>query len=182
MQTSNTKKLVFSAMAIALAITVATVLTLPSLPSGGSTTLFSMLIVTLIGYWYGPKMGITAGVAYGILQFITGPYFLSPIQVSLDYLLAFGALGFSGFFSNHRNGLVLGYLAGVFGRYFFTMASGLIFYTEYVGDLNGNIFAIYGAFAYNFSYIGTECIITLLLLSVPSVRTMLKQVKTLATN
>lgn len=182
MQTFDTKKLVFSAMAIALAITVAALLTLPSLPNGGSTTLFSMLIVTLVGYWYGPKVGITAGITYGILQFITGPYFLSPIQVSLDYLLAFGALGFSGFFSNRRHGLVLGYLVGVFGRYFFTMMSGLIFYTEYVGDLNGNMYAIYGAFAYNFSYIGTECIITLILLSIPAVRSMLARVKILATN
>lgn len=180
MKQMKTKQLVFSAMAIALAIVIATVIKLPSLPNGGSTTLFSMLVVTLVGYWYGPKVGLTAAFTYGILQFITGPYFLSPVQVLLDYLLAFGALGLSGFFSNSKHGLVKGYVVGVLGRYIFTMASGLIFYTTYVSELDGNIAAIYGAFAYNFSYIGTECIITLILLAVPSVSNMLEKVKTMA--
>ena len=47
----TTKQLVFAAMAIALATVVATVIKLPSLPNGGSVTLFSMLLVTLVGYW-----------------------------------------------------------------------------------------------------------------------------------
>lgn len=180
MQNFNTKKLVFSAMAIALATVVATLLTLPSLPNGGSTTLFSMLIISLVGYWYGPKAGITAALVYSVLQFISGPYFLSPIQVMLDYVLAFGSLGLSGFFNNRKNGLIIGYIIGVLGRFTFTMMSGLLFYTQYVSDLNGNLYAIYGAFSYNFSYIGTECIITLILLSVPSVRNVLIRIKTMA--
>ena len=85
-------------MAIALATVIATVIKLPSLPNGGSVTLFSMLIICLVGYWYGPVTGIIAAVAYGVLQFITGPYVVHPLQVLLDYPLAFGALGLSGFF------------------------------------------------------------------------------------
>ena len=92
----TTKQLVFAAMAIALATVVATVIKLPSLPNGGSVTLFSMLLVTLVGYWYGPVVGITAAVGYGILQFITGPYVVHPLQVIIDFPMAFGALGFSG--------------------------------------------------------------------------------------
>ena len=34
------------------------------MPWGGSITLCSMLFVTLIGYWYGPKIGLIAGFAY----------------------------------------------------------------------------------------------------------------------
>ena len=93
----TTKQMVFAAMAIALATVVATVIKLPSLPNGGSVTLFSMLLVTLVGYWYGPRVGIVAAVGFGILQFITGPYVVHPLQVVIDYPLAFGALGCSGF-------------------------------------------------------------------------------------
>ena len=128
----TTKQIVFSAMAIALATVVATVIKLPSLPNGGSVTLFSMLLVSLVGYWYGPTVGIIAAVGFGILQFITGPYVVHPVQVIIDYPLAFGALGFSGFFSGKKNGLLKGYLAGVLGRFFFASVSGLIFYTVYV--------------------------------------------------
>ena len=103
---TKTKQLVFSAAAIALATVISVVIKLPSLPNGGSVTLFSMLVITLIGYWYGPATGLLAAFAYGILQFITGPYVVHPVQVLLDYPLAFGALGLSGFFSKKKNGLL----------------------------------------------------------------------------
>ena len=176
----TTKQLVFAAMSIALATVVATVIKLPSLPNGGSVTLFSMLLVTLVGYWYGPKVGITAAVGFGILQFITGPYVVHPIQVIIDYPLAFGALGCSGFFANKKNGLLKGYIAGVFGRFFFASVSGLIFYTVYVDALSENIVAIWASLVYNMTYILPEAIITILLLLVPAVKTALAKIKEMA--
>ena len=176
----TTKQIVFAAMAIALATVVATVIKLPSLPNGGSVTLFSMLLVTLVGYWYGPIVGIVAAVGYGILQFITGPYVVHPLQVVIDYPLAFGALGVSGFFCGKKNGLLKGYLAGVFGRFFFASLSGVIFYTVYVESLAENVIAIWGSLVYNMTYILPEAVITVILISLPSVKNALAKIKEMA--
>lgn len=167
-------------MAIALATVIATAIKLPSLPNGGSVTLFSMLLVTLVGYWYGPVVGITAAVAFGILQFITGPYVVHPVQVVIDYPLAFGALGCSGFFSNKKNGLLKGYLAGVFGRFFFASVSGLIFYTVYVDAFSENMVAIWASLVYNMTYILPEAVVTVILISLPAVKHALARIKELA--
>ena len=177
---NKTRQIAISAMAIALATVISVLIKLPSLPNGGSVTLFSMLVVTLIGYWYGPKVGITAAVTYGIIQFITGPYMLTPVQVVIDYPLAFGALGLSGFFSNSKHGLIKGYLVGVLGRYAFAMVSGLVFYTTYVEAFSENMAAVWAAFLYNLSYIAPEAIMTLILLAIPPVRKALEQGKRMA--
>lgn len=176
----KTKQLAFSAMAIALATVIATVIKLPSLPNGGSVTLFSMLIVCLVGYWYGSKVGILAALTYGILQFITGPYVVHPTQVLLDYPLAFGALGLSGFFRNKKHGLLTGYLVGVLGRFVFHQISGLIFYTTYVGDFTGNAAAVWASTLYNLSYLLPEAVITAILLLLPPVKNVMNKLKKLA--
>lgn len=174
------KQLVYAAMAIALATVISTVLKLPSLPLGGSVTLFSMLVICLIGYWFGPVVGLVTAVAYGIIQFIVGPYVVHPLQVILDFPLAFGALGLSGFFSNAKHGLVKGYVAGVTGRFIVHMVSGLIFYTEYVGTVSGNAAAIWASTLYNLSYLLPEMIATTVILLIPSVSNALSKVKTMA--
>ncbi|MGL4284052.1 energy-coupled thiamine transporter ThiT [Eubacterium aggregans] len=97
----DTRELTFAAVAIALTI-ITSFIKLWHMPMGGSITLFSMLFITLIGYWYGPSFGILTGVAYGLLQLIIDPYILSVPQLLLDYPLSFGALGLSGFFSKKK--------------------------------------------------------------------------------
>ena len=84
---NSTKKLVFSALGIALAL-VTSYIKLWEMPMGGSITLLSMLFICLIGYWFGAGYGIIAGVAFGLLQFIIDPYMVSIPQVLLDYPLA----------------------------------------------------------------------------------------------
>lgn len=178
----TTKQIVFSAMAIALATVISVAIKLPSLPNGGSVTLFSMLIICLIGYWYGPKVSLIAAFAYGVLQFIVGPYVVHPLQVILDYPLAFGALGLSGFFRDSKHGLIKGYLAGSMSRLLMHCISGVIFYTTYVGDLTGNIAAIWAGILYNMSYIIPEVILTMVLLALPPVRKAFAELKKMAGN
>ena len=67
-----------------------------------------MLVICLPGYFFGLGAGLMTGVAYGILQLLIDPYVLYPMQLVVDYLLAFGALGLSGLFTNARYGLIKG--------------------------------------------------------------------------
>ena len=171
-----TAQLVFSAAAMALAI-VTSGIKFTRLPMGGSITLFSMLFIVLIGYWYGLKAGLMTGFAYGLLQFLMDPVFYSPIQLLTDYPLAFGALGLSGFFSEKKYGLLKGYILGVTGRYIFAVISGVVFFGNYAPE--GTPAIIY-SLTYNASYIVPEAIATMIIISVPAVSEALAYVRSKA--
>ena len=169
----TTKQLTYSAVALALAM-VCSMIKFANLPMGGSCTLCSMLFIALIGYWFGPYVGLTAGFAYGLLQFIIEPIFYTLPQMLIDYPLAFGALGLSGFFAGKKNGLQLGYLTGVTGRYIFSIISGVIFFGSYAPE--GTPALLY-SLGYNATYIVPEAIITLIVLSIPAVTKALGQIR-----
>jgi len=173
----GTKQLALCAAAIALAMATS-YLKLFHLPMGGSVTLFSMLFICLIGYWFGLRTGLMAACAYGILQLVVDPYIISIPQMLTDYLFAFGALGLSGIFCNKKHGLIKGYLLGVLGRYFFSFLSGMIFFGSYAAEY-GMSAPIY-SLAYNGIYLGAEAILTILLLAVPAVQKGLSNIKALA--
>ena len=174
-----TKQLVFSGVAMALAL-VTSEIKFARLPMGGSITLFSMLFVVLIGYWYGAKAGLLTGFAYGLLQFVLDPVFYSPWQLLVDYPLAFGALGLSGFFNNKKQGLFTGYIVAILGRYAFAVLSGIIFFSAYAPTQTTAGILAY-SFSYNATYIVPEAVVTLILLAVPAVKSALLKVKKLAT-
>ena len=99
----NARQLVFCAMSVALA-SVLSMLKVYEFPFGGAVTLCSMLFICLPGYFYGLGAGLLSATAYGVLQFLLGPYILFPIQIIVDYLLAFGAFGLSGLFAKSGGG------------------------------------------------------------------------------
>ena len=173
---TGTRRLVFAAMAMALAY-VTSFIKLFHLPMGGSVTLFSMLFITLIGYWYGPRTGLIAAIAYGLLQLVIDPYILSIPQVLCDYIFAFGALGLSGLFRNSKHGIIKGYIIGVTGRFVFSFLSGFIFFGDYAPE--GMNPAVY-SFAYNGAYLFTEAAVTLVVIMIPAVSNALGSVKALA--
>ncbi len=174
-RTISTKQLVFCAICMALAYALSFI-KLFDAPMGGSITLMSTFFITLVGYLYGPYIGIVTGIAYGFLQLIAGPYFVHPLQILVDYPLAFGALGLSGFFTNSKYGMIKGYLLGITGRLFFAVLSGVVFFASYAGDMNVFVYS----FLYNLSYIGIEGIITMAVLMVPVVKAGINQVKQIA--
>ena len=172
----SAKQLTFCAVAMALAL-VTSFIKFASLPMGGSITLFSMFFMCFIGYLYGPKIGIMTGVAYGILQLIIEPYIYAPLQVLLDYPLAFGALGLSGFFSKKKFGLTTGVIVGILGRYICHVISGYVFFASYAPEgMNPMIYTL----GYNATYIVPELIATVIVVSLPPVMKALKYVKTMA--
>lgn len=172
----STRHLTFCAAAIALAVVTSNIKII-HLPTAGSVTLFSMLFITLAGYWYGPKTGILAAVAYGVLQMVIDPYILYPLQVLVDYILAFGALGLSGFFWKSEHGLIKGYLAGICGRYVFAVLSGWLFFGSMAWNGWG---ALPYSLVYNAIYIFSEGALTLILLAVPAVSRGLAHVRQIA--
>lgn len=167
------KQLAFCAVAIALG-TVLSNIKVFSFPTGGSITLLSMLIICLPGYWFGLGAGVLTGVAYGVLQMLVDPYILYPMQLVIDYLLAFGALGLSGLFAKKKHGLISGYLTGVIGRFIFAVLSGWIFFGMYAWEgWNPLLYSI----AYNAIYIFAEAAVTIVILLLPPVKRAMDIVK-----
>lgn len=167
------KQLAFCAVSIALG-TVLSNIKVFSFPTGGSITLLSMLIICLPGYWFGLGAGIITGVAYGVLQMLVDPYILYPMQLVIDYLLAFGALGLAGLCAKRKNGLIPGYLIGVTGRFIFAVLSGWIFFGMYAWEgWNPLLYSI----VYNAIYIFAEAAVTIVILLLPPVKKAMERVK-----
>ena len=173
----STKQLVFCAMGMALAM-VTSNLKIWRMPMGGSVTLMSMLFISLIGYWYGPRTGILTAVAYGLLQLIIDPYIISLPQLFIDYIFAFGALGLSGIFTNSKHGLYKGYTASVIGRFVFAFISGVAFFGSSAAGYGMSV-PIYSV-CYNGAYIFTEAVITFIVIALPPVKDSLLRIKSLA--
>lgn len=177
----TTQQLVTCAVALALAY-VTSYMKLFKLPFGGSVTLFSMLFIALIGYWYGTKVGVLTGLVYGIFQFLQEPYVLSLFQVCCDYILAFGAMGLSGLFSkSKKHGLLKAYLIAIFARGAFHALGGYLYWMDYMPDnFPKSLSALY-PIIYNYSYILLEGVLTVILISIPAVSRALNQVRTITT-
>ena len=144
---------------------------------GGSVTFFSMFFICFAGSVYGPGIGLLTAFTYSVLQFVQDPYILTPFQVCCDYLFAFTALGVSGFFHKNRNGLLIGYLVGVFLRGAFHSLGGYLYWMEYMPDnFPKSLEAIY-PIVYNYSYLLIEALATVIIISLPPVRKALAYVK-----
>ena len=167
----NVKALTYSAIAVALAY-VLNQFTLFRMPQGGSITPFSMLFIVIIGYFFGTRQGVLAGAAFGMLDLLINPYVIHPIQMLIDYPLAFGALGIGAVLS--KKGIVPTYLLGVFGRLVCSVLSGVIFFGSYAPEGQG---AFMYSLTYNGSYMGAEALITCILLAIPTVRNAMEKVK-----
>jgi len=168
------RALVYGALLVAVSF-VLSYLRLLSMPQGGAITVASVLPLALYAYWFGPRNGIIAGIAAGVLQFLQEPVVVHWAQPVLDYLLAFGCFGLAGLFrSQRRYGLSLGLLVGGLGRIICSTLSGVLFFAEYAPEgMNVWIYSI----GYNLGSLGPDLLIAMLVAWLPPVHRLFQRVK-----
>ena len=150
-----------AAIAIALAFVLGLIKVF-QMPMGGSISL-EMIPLILLALRQGPLVGIVAGAAYGLLDLAIEPFVYHPVQVILDYPLAFGALGLAGFFQPTVRGAVLGTVVAVLARFFCHFVSGVVFFASYAPK-GWNVY-LYSA-AYNAAYLIPSLIIAVVVVVV----------------
>jgi len=128
------------AVALAGALSLVKVFTFPQ---GGSVTLASMVPIFLLALRRGWKIGILGGLMLGLVVLIEEPFVVHPVQLLLDYPIAFGTLGLAGFF---RRQPLVGVGIGMVARFAAHFVSGVVFFASYAGDLDPYTYsAIYNA-------------------------------------
>jgi thiamine transporter len=152
-KTFSTRALSEIVVVIALS-TVLSYIKIYHLPQGGSITAGSMVPLLWLSLRRGAKIGLFASIVYGIVQLLVEPFVYHPVQVLLDYPLAFGALGLAGFFTSYA---LIGVAVGIFGRFVSHLLSGVIFFAEYAPEGMSPI--VYSAI-YNGSYLIGELIVS----------------------
>jgi len=96
MRSQRTLLLVEVALTVALAAALNFLaLRLPINFAGGSISL-SMVPIFVLALRRGVGAGLIAGFAFGCIDLVIEPYFLAPIQVLLDYGVAYAAVGLAG--------------------------------------------------------------------------------------
>ena len=169
----TTRMLANAALVIALSF-ILSYIRLYKMPQGGSITLASMLPIFKFAYAYGCAPGMLVGMAYGVLQFIQDAYFVHPVELLLDYPLAYAMLGLAGLAGRFSDqwGIIPGIVLGTFGRFVCAFLSGVIFFGMYAPE--GQNVLVYSA-VYNGFYLIPEAVICLVIASIPQIRRLAKQ-------
>jgi len=130
------------------------------MPQGGSVTVVSMVPILWLALRRGTKIGVLAGVIFGLVDLMPTPFVVHPVQFLLDYPLAFGSLGLAGLFQKHP---IAGVVTGIFGRFVCHFVSGVVFFAMYTpAGMNP---AVYSAI-YNGSYLVVELVFSIVIMYV----------------
>ena len=171
---NDTKALAVSAILVALG-TALGYITLFKMPYGGTVTPFSLLAIVLAGYFFGVKRGVMVGMCVGLFNLLFNPYVIHPLQLFLDYPIAFGSLGLGAIFANKgKYSIFLSYWFGLICRYICAVISGIIFFGSYAPE---GFNAVTWSLFYNMTYLAAEGVITTILLFIPQVRTTFEKLK-----
>ncbi|MET3292942.1 UNVERIFIED_CONTAM: thiamine transporter [Brevibacillus sp. OAP136] len=159
----NTKRLtIMTEIAIMAALAyILGMIKLFQMPQGGSISLI-MLPIAIIALRRGVVPGLIAGFLVGELDHLIGGYVVHPVQLLLDYPIAYTAIGLVGFARPATGvpqlGKVWSFLfAGIAIRFLCHFTSGIVWFGSYAPE--GMPVATYSAL-YNLSYLVPEFIIT----------------------
>lgn len=168
--TSKTRLLVEGALMVSLT----TILSMIQIPgpwiNGGSITAFSMLPVALFAFRHDLKWGLFTAFTAGFMQIIVGVNSFKGISlitligsIFLDYLFAYGALGFAGVFKHKIKKANIAFASGclISGiiRFFCHFISGFLLWSDIISE---GMAAIIFSFGYNIGYMLPEISITVL--------------------
>ncbi|MFW5841952.1 MAG: energy-coupled thiamine transporter ThiT [Bacillota bacterium] len=141
----------------------------PRMPFGGSFSI-SMLPLFVLTLRHGFKIGFLAGALYGILDMLISGLGYITVHWAvffLDYLFAFGAVGFAGFIFmlNKKNPFIfaLGISVAMLIRLFFHWLSGVTIWSTYVAMDYPDVSVAVGSLIYNSLYMIPSLIVTAIL-------------------
>ncbi len=159
----DTRSLTYAAICISVSFALSYVKFF-SMPQGGSVTFASLLPLALYSYMFGTRKGVVAGVVYGLLQFVQSPQFYQPMQVLLDYPIAFASIGLAGIGRNAKflKGVQLkfafGTIVAVLFRYASHTISGYFVFYSWSAGQNPLVYSL----VYN-SYVAVDLAIVLVM-------------------
>lgn len=168
MKNNRTRMIIEGGIMIALAV-ILNQIKLFQMPNGGSITLGGYLPLFIYALRWGAGPGILCGALYGIMDGLLNPFFFHPIQVLLDYPLAYGALGLAGL--GNKGGMkekpqlknFIMIIIAAFFRFLFAVISGVIFFGN---TLPENVNPWIASAAYNGPYVAVNTILVMIILFV----------------
>ncbi len=167
----SAKMLAEAGICIALA-KVLSFFTIFHLQNGGSVTAASMAPLFLFAIRWGWKKGILIGMVYGLVDLMIGGYVVNPIQVLLDYPLAYGMLGFAGLATRKDKPIsfresLIPVVAATLLRLLMHTISGIVFYSSEIYAKGGSFKdALVFSASYNASFLLVDAAICLVLLAI----------------
>ncbi|MBI2267481.1 MAG: energy-coupled thiamine transporter ThiT [Armatimonadetes bacterium] len=132
------------------------------MPQGGEASL-EMVPLLFLALRRGAKVGFLVGLVYGPLKFVLEPVSLHPLQIILDYPLAFCGLGAAGFFAGISGAWAkaAGTTLGVLLRFLCHTLSGAVFFAAFAPKgMNPWLYSS----LYNASYLAPAFLVALFLL------------------
>ena len=147
---SNTIIMIEGALCIALSFVFAKV-NIIEMPQGGSID-FELVALILFTYRRGLRWGVRAGILFGVIKILLGAYFFNPIQVVLDYIIAYAFVGLAAIHPK-----VIGLIIAALGQIMSSVVSGAIFFAEYAPE--GQNPWVY-SFMYNAPVLGMKYILS----------------------
>ena len=169
----DTKAIAYAAVCLAASFVLSFIKVSP-VPNGGSITLASWVPVLIYAYAYGAPRGFLVGIIFGILNFISGPYILTPFSFVLDYILAFTMVGLMGFARKFGRSLtfnvVLGTVIVALARLVMHFFSGVIYFQNDAVWVEFPEWAVANAYIYSLIYqliyIPADAVINIVVLAV----------------
>lgn len=125
----RTKILTECAVFIALTV-LCSFIKIFEMPQGGSISL-TMVPLFIISYRRGAVAGIFTGSIYGFVSLMFSGIIYHPASILLDYILAFGIVGVSGFFRKNIFGIITGTCTGVVCRFVCSLLSGVFIFKDF---------------------------------------------------